>query len=354
MLNSLQAAFIRDELMTAKNPLFIHDDDPDGLCSFLLLYRQRKEGKGAILNSAPKLDERFLRKVEEVNPDKIFVLDIPIVEQEFIDKVNRPIFWLDHHQPLERHNIHYFNPRIKDPHAYYPTTAMAYQITQNPEDLWIAMVGCLADWYLPNFVEQFKEKYPDLLQETGDLTKLVYHQPIGQLVKLFFFILKGPTQDVRKSIKILTRIQSPEEITKQETAQGKFLWKRFKQINHHYEILLKEAKKQVNRSNILLFFYLDNQWSFTPNLANELTSLYPKKVIVIGRKKSGSVKCSLRAQFPILESVEKALIGIEGYGGGHYNACGAVVKEDDWDRFFDNFKRELKSIEKEEAKEQTT
>ncbi len=348
MLTPQQAAFLKEELMSASNPLFIHDDDPDGLCSYLLLYRQRKEGKGAILNSAPKLDERFLRKVEEVSPDKIFVLDIPIVEQEFIDKANRPIFWLDHHQPLERTKIHYFNPRIQNPDAYYPTTAMAYQVTQNPEDMWIAMVGCLADWYLPNFVDQFKEKYPELLLETGDLTKLVYHQPIGQLVKLFFFILKGPTAEVRKSIKILTRIQSPYEITKQQTAQGKFLWKRFQQINKHYEVLIKEAKKQVNKSSILLFFYLDNQWSFTPNLANELTSLYPTKVVIIGRKKSGSVKCSIRAQFPILGALEKALVGIEGYGGGHNNACGAVIKEEDWERFFENFKREIKPLEEKE------
>lgn len=342
MLTPTQVALLQQELKTAKNPLFIHDDDADGLASFLLLYRVYREGKGIIHKAAPRIDARMLRKVEELNPDKIFILDVPIVEQEFIDGAKRPIFWIDHHQPLERKNIHYFNPRLKDPHAYVPTTRMAYQVSANPNDLWIAVAGCLADWYLPDFLDQFETKFPHLVKNSKDLEDAVYHQPIGKMVKVFFFLLKGPTSEVRKSIKILTKIQSPDEILLQTTAAGKFLYTRFEQINQKYEVLLSEAKKQVNKSKILLFYYTDTQWSFTSNLANELTSLYPHKVILIARHKSGEMKCSLRAQFPIREKLEKALVGINGTGGGHDNACGTVIKEEDWERFLENLQEELK------------
>lgn len=340
MLTEKEITFLRQELATAKNPLFIHDDDADGLASFLLLYRIHREGRG-ISPKTGKLDKTFVQKVEEINPDKIFVLDIPVMDQEFIDAVKRPIFWIDHHQPLDRKKVHYFNPRLKDPDAYIPTTRMAWQVSENPDDLWIATLGCLADWYMPDFIADFIKKHSPLLPKKKDLTDAVYKQPVGKLVKMLFFLLKGPTSEIRKSVKILTRIKTPEEIINQETAAGKFLWKRFLNINERYEKLLADAKKYVDKDKFYLYFYGENEWSFTANLANELTQLYPEKVIIICRRKGGEMKCSFRAHFPILEPLQKALEGVKGFGGGHPVACGAVIKEEDWELFLQHFKHEV-------------
>ncbi len=340
MLTEKEVKFLKQELSSAKNPLFIYDGDADGLASFLLLYRINREGRGHVLKASPKVDINMLRKVNEYNSDKIFILDIPKVEREFVDKAKRPIFWIDHHHPINLKNVHYYNPRLKDPDAYIPTSRMAYQISQN--DLWIATVGCLADWHLPDFIEKFSKQYPNLLPKVKDLKDAVYKQKVGKLVKLFFFLLKGKHHDVTKSIKILTRIKSPEEILQQTTSQGNFLYKRFQKINQMYEEMLKEAKKSVTKEKVVVFYYTEKQWSFTTNLANELTVLYPKKVIIVCRKRSGQMKCSLRAQKEILPAVEKALQGVEGYGGGHKNACGAVIHEDDWDQFLNKFTEGVK------------
>lgn len=341
MLTTIEIDYLRKELASAKNPLFFYDDDPDGLCSFLLMYRIQREGTGILVKSAPKLDLQLYRKVEELTPDKIFVLDIPILEQEFVDKANRPIFYIDHHQPLTLHKVHYYNPRIMDPEAYLPTTRMAYQVNGRSEDLWIATIGCLADWYMPDFIEEFIAAYPHLLPKKNDLADAVYHQPIGKLIRIFSFLLKGPTLEVRRCVKILTRVNSPDEILQQTTTQGKFLYKHFQSINHHYEALLKAARKKVSRSKILLFSYTEKQCSFTSDLSNELSSLYPKKVIIIARHKSNEMKCSLRAKIPIDQALKVALEGLRGYGGGHPNACGTVVHEEDWDTFLARFKEEL-------------
>ena len=341
MLTQKQIDFLREELKTAKNPLFIHDDDADGLCAFQLLYRINREGKGIPLKTSSTLDVRLLRKVQEINPDKIFVLDIPIVDQEFIDKVNVPIFWIDHHPPLERNKVHYFNPRIADPDAYVPTTRMAWQISQNPDDLWIAAAGCLADYHLPDFIDEFRRKYPEWVPEKADLPAIIFKHPMSKLIRFFFFIQKGSNDDVHKSLKILLKIKSPGEIFNQESSAGKFLCKRFIYINQKYESLLEQAKKSVTDSKLFIFYYTEDQWSFTANVANELTSLYPQKIVIIARRKSGEMKCSVRAQSPIIGPLQKALVGIKGYGGGHPNACGAMVKEEDWERFLENFRREL-------------
>lgn len=341
MLSEKQAAFLRQELEAAKNPFFFYDSDADGLSAFLLLYRMHREGKGISINTST-LTSQSLRKVVELHPDKIFILDIPKVDQEFLDGVKRPVFWLDHHQPQERQFVHYYNPRVHDPDAYVPTTRMTWQVSQRSEDLWIAMVGCLADWYWPDFAVEFQQRYPMLLSEDVDLAKAVYHSPIGTLVKMFFFLQKGQAGEVHQSVKVLTRIHSPEEILQQQTAQGKFLFQRFQKINQKYEVLLQQARKCATRSDILIFNYAEHQWSFTANLANELTVLYPKKVIIIARKKGGEMKCSLRAQHRIVDTVERSLVGLNGFGGGHANACGVVVKEEDWEVFLKRFKEEIR------------
>jgi len=140
---------LREELENCKNPLFFFHDDPDGLCSFLLLYRYVKEGHGKVFKAKPGLGVNFVRKVEEYMPDKIFILDIPIVDQEFIDKVKVPIVWIDHHGPYDRNNVHYFNPRVHDNNDARPTTYQCYLIAG--EESWESLIGCLGDWYLPDF-----------------------------------------------------------------------------------------------------------------------------------------------------------------------------------------------------------
>jgi len=342
MLTAKQIKFLREELATAKNPLFFYDGDGDGLASFLLLYKMHREGKSYSLRTTSVLDDKFLRKVDEWQPDKIFILDIPIVTQEFLDGAKRPVFWIDHHPVLDRKKVHYFNPRIKDPDVYIPTSRLCWQITTRKEDLWIAATGCLADWYMPNFIGKFVKEYPQFLPKKFGLARTVFKEKVGMLVKMFFFLLKGHSSDINKAIKVLSRINSPDEIFNQETAQGKFLYKHFEKINQKYEVLLSKAKESVTRSKLILFFYSEDHWSFTANLANELVANYPKKYVIIARRKSGKVKCSLRGE-NVVSPLKDALQPIRGVGGGHPNACGAVIDEEDWDQFLEIFKERIKT-----------
>ncbi len=346
MLTPAQVQLLKEELKTAKNPLFIHDDDADGLCSYLVLYHIHREGRNFIPKNGKKLDAGYLKYIQEMNPDKIFVLDIHDIDQEFLDKIKRPVFWIDHHEPKERTNVHYFNPKIKDPDSYFPTTRMAYQVSENPDDLWIATAGCLADYHLPDFIDEFRARYPWLLKKKRNLPETIYKEKVGQLVKLFFFMLKGPTSEVKESLKNLRKVKDVSEIFNKTTPEGAQLCERFERLNGYYENLLKDVRKKATRSDVLLYEYTDSQWSFTANLANELTILYPKKVIIISRKKGDDYKCSLRAQFPIAGAVEKALVGVQGYGGGHPNACGAVIKEESWNLFLKQFKEEVKKLKR--------
>ena len=246
MLTDKEVKILRKEIGEAKNPLFFFDDDQDGLCSFLLLYKINREGKGTMVKSAPILDLKFLYKVKENNPDKVFILDMPIVKQEFLDEIKVPVFWIDHHQPLKLKKVTYFNPRIKNPNIYCPTTRIAYQINPDKENLWIAMVGCIGDYHLPDFTPEFIKEYPNLLNKKSTIDDAIYKDKIGELVRIFSFLFKGKTSDTNKCVKILTRIKSPYEILEQSTPAGKYLYKKFENVNKRYFELINKAKEKKN------------------------------------------------------------------------------------------------------------
>ena len=108
-LSKKQVAELREHLDNCKNPLFFFDDDQDGLSAFLLLYRYKREGHGIVVKTSSKLGTVFSNKVKEYNPDKVFILDIAEVAQEFIDAIKVPVVWVDHHGPFQRENVKYFN-----------------------------------------------------------------------------------------------------------------------------------------------------------------------------------------------------------------------------------------------------
>ncbi len=341
-LTQKQIKQIREELDSCKKPLFFFHDDADGLCSFLLLYRYIKEGKGIIIKTTPKIDEKFLRKVEEYDPDKIFIVDIALVDQEFIDKAKTKIIWIDHHTPLKRRNVLYFNPRVKDKDANIPVSYWCYKVVK--QDLWISMMGCIGDWYWPDFTEKFKEKYPDLLdKKINDSETALFESKLGKLIAIMNFSLKGSTHQAMQCAKIFTRINSPYEILNQETPAGKFLFKKYKRVQEAYKDLLSKAIKQKSEGKILLFQYSEDSMSLTKDIANELLHKFPDKIIIIARENEGNMKMSLRSKGNVIlpPILEKALTGVEGYGGGHEYACGASVKKEDFKRFIEAIWKQL-------------
>ncbi len=332
---------IKQELDDCKNPLYLFHDDPDGLISFLLLYRYKREGHGSMVKASPNIDEKFLKKVQEYDPDKIFILDIAMVDQEFIDKAKTPIVWIDHHFPLKRSNVKYFNPRVRL-NRNLPTSYICYKTVM--QDIWLAMIGCIGDWHIPDFAEEFNKDYPNLLPEKLEKPEQGYFQSeVGRLIKMISFNLKGQTKQAMKAVDALTKIKSPYEILKKETENGRLIYKNYKNIDTYYKELLSEVSKEHILGKMLIFIYPERKCSLTKELSNELIYKNPDKIVIVGREKSGDIRMSLRsATVPINIILENALKSVNGYGGGHEYACGANVKKEDFDKFISNIQEQLK------------
>ncbi len=344
---------IRQTLDDCKRPLFFFDDDPDGTCAFLLLYRYKREGKGMPVKSSPNLTADFLSKVREYEPDLIIVLDKPMIDQDFLDGAGCPVVWIDHHGHCKREKVRYYNPRDNDPKDITSTTINAFYVVQQPkEDMWIGMMGGVGDWQLPPFTKEFCELYPDLLDKDVKRPEdALFASSLGRLIKILSFVIKGKTSEVMKCIKILTRIKSPYEILREETAQGRFIMKRAKHIEERYDELLKLAMKKLSDDPLLIFRYTDEKMSFTKEMSNELLYKFPDKIIIVGREKSGDMKTSMRSRDYLLPPlVQKALEGLEGYGGGHEHACGVNVKVEQFETFIEQFRAAMKEQGKERKK----
>ena len=324
---------LRQEL-ECRNPLYFFHDDPDGLSSFLVLYRHIKEGKGIVVKSHPSVDGKFLRKVAEYHPDKIFILDLAAVSDDFLEEVKVPVVWVDHHMPQKPRGAHYFNPRLTT--GNIPVSRVCYEAVK--QDLWIAMTGIVGDWFYDPVAKAFSEAYPDLLPaHLRDPAQILFDTPIGKLARIFSFVLKGSTDDAMKCVKILTRIDQPQEILDQTSSRGQYLYKRFERINKEYQELYQQACAKASKSPFLTFVYPGSKMSFTGDLSNELLYRFSEKTIIVGREKSGEVKCSVRSRVKILPMVQKSLVGVRGYGGGHEYACGVAVHSEDFERWLASF-----------------
>ncbi|MGB9708083.1 MAG: DHH family phosphoesterase [Candidatus Pacearchaeota archaeon] len=347
MLSHKQLEEARDYLERAQNPLFFFDNDVDGLASFLLLRRFCGKGKGIAIKSFPQLNVAYARKIHEFKPDYIFVLDKPLIDKEFRDEAqqkNIPIIWIDHHPAPDychEAGIHYFNPLLvevkeKSEKENVPTSYVCYKLTRKKEDEWIAVIGCLSDWFIPEFAEDFAKEYPDLFMPTKNVAKALYETELGRIIKMLNFALKDRTSNVVRMLKNLLTLNSPREIL-DVNPKTISIHKRYKQISRRYEKILNRAKELAKSHRKLLFFQYGGDLSLSSEISNELIYLFPDKIIVVAYIKGAKANVSIRGMLMDVRALTaKALKDIESTSGGHEHACGATLQVEELPRFRDN------------------
>ena len=335
MLTETQKEEIRTALEKAENPLIIHDDDADGLCSFLQFYKHGNKGKGVVVKSTPRVDERFLSVVTSLVPDVIFILDIAEVEQDFVDKVTAPIYWIDHHELADVKGVKYYNPKQNKAGDNTCISKLSYDIFG--EHLWIAATGTIGDWQLPEDLRTIiQTQLPEYLP--AHITKpeqALFESTFGKLAMIMNFCLKGDMKKVHQNIKALMQITAPEELLNQTSKQGQQIMKLVGKVYEEYTVLLKRAIAQASDDPFLIFTYEEKRISLSGELSNELLYRFPDKIIIVARRHGGEMKTSFRSGKGIIihDLLMEAIVGIQGRVGGHAHACGGVIKEEEWNRF---------------------
>src|SRR3989344_1086859 len=332
---------IKGHLENAQNPVFFYDNDCDGLCSFLILRRSLGRGKGVAVRSFPDLNAQYARKAKELNADYVFILDKPVVSKEFIEEVQNiglPIIWIDHHDvknefdACEFDNLFIFNSAKEGDLSGEPVTYLTYKISGRKTELWLAVIGCISDHYMPEFSEEFAEAYPDLWASVKDPFDVYFGTELGRIAQALNFGLKDSTSNIVKLQNFLILCNSPTEVLS-ELPSNYFFRKKYQEIKKKYEVLLDNAKKCLK--NKVLFFEYGGDLSISSEISNELSYLYPTKYIIVAYKKGIVSNISLRGKGVkgILEEILKYFE--DGRGGGHENAVGARIKTEDLEKFRD-------------------
>jgi len=335
MLNEKQVKEIKEHLEKSQNPLFFFDNDPDGLCSFLLLRRYIGRGRGIPVKSFPELNASYFRKVEELKADYVFVLDKPLISKEFLKEIeehNIPMVWIDHHEIQKEipKFIYYYNPFLND-NSNEPVTYLCYQVTKRKEDLWIAVAGSISDRFTPDFYSDFEKIYPDLSIKNKNAFDIFYLSQIGKISRIFSFGLKDRTTNVINMLKFLISVKTPYQAL-EDDLKNHSMHVRFNQINIRYQKLLKKAES-IKKSEKILFFQYGGDLSISSDLSNELSYKNPDKIIVVIYIAGVKANISVRGK-NVKEIVLKTIKNLEGAtGGGHNDAVGAQLKIEDLEIF---------------------
>jgi len=331
---------IRNELNTTQKPLILLDDDTDGICSYLQLYKYMNKGLGIIADGY--IDERYTDVVKHYNPDKVFIVDKAIIKQEFIDSIKQPIISIDHHQPLKLKNIKYYNPMNSEPKENPPASHITYQATK--KSLWIATIGTIADSHITNTIKEFAQQYPDIITKNEKINEQIFLNPkIRQLVLTFEFGLLGTEKEKNNFLNLLKKINSPYEILNSETEAGRQINQIYQKHNEKYEELLEIARKNKKDDSKFIILRYENKYGFSSQLSNQLLYENKDKIIIIARKKETNTVMSLRGagQNKILPALQQAKQGLNMMGGGHLYACGSSIINEQFELFLENFKKQF-------------
>jgi single-stranded DNA-specific DHH superfamily exonuclease len=346
MLSAEKLAEIRELLEKAQNPLFFFDNDIDGLASFLLLQRFRNRGKGVAIKSFPELSEDYSRKLHELKPDYIFVIDKPLIEKGFREAASQlgmPIVWIDHH-PVPSYTtepgISYFNPMNEKTPSNEPTSYLCYLATKKKEDEWIAVMGCISDWFIPEFAESFSKEYPDLLPFTQDPGRALYQTELGKIIKMLSFALMDRTTIVVQMLKNLLTLKNPRELL-EFTPKTASIHQRYNQINRKYEKLVEKAREIGANKSKLLFFQYGGELSLSGAVANELLYYHKEKMIVVAYIKGARANIAIRGVGDVRQFAIKAIEGMQGSCEGHKSSLGGTVSVEDLPKFRDNLLKAL-------------
>ncbi|MBU2576177.1 MAG: hypothetical protein KKF50_00465 [Nanoarchaeota archaeon] len=326
---------IREHLENSQNPLFFFDNDVDGLCAFLILQRAIGRGKGVAIKSFPDLKEQYLKKVEELNPDTIFILDKAELSKEFAEAVEKkgiPIIWIDHHETKTPKEIidktFYYNSHPSSE----PTTYIAQKVFNRQDDLWLAIIGCIGDVYMPDFAEDFEKASPELFNSKISAFDALNSTEIGKMVRMINFGLMDSITNVVQLIKYLFKAKNAYDLL-EENQYTKQFHKRYTQLNEFFNKQVKKAEENFYEKSPLIFFSYSGNTSMSSEISNRLFYNHRNKLVVVAFKRPEKVNISIRGK-NALEITKKAIEDIEGAtGGGHVEATGAMVPIDEFEKF---------------------
>lgn len=345
MLSQERLDTLKGLLQSAQMPVFLFDNDADGLCSFLIARRALGVGEGIPVRTYPSIDPASVDRAVGYGADVLVVLDKPFLSEVFIEKVRvsgLPLIVIDHHgvpQPdftVLGERCFVFNPALEKKGSDEPVSSLLYQALGRADDLWLAGAGCIADHYLPDFWEKLVASYPEYAHPVRHPFEGYYETDLGNIAQAFNFGLKDSLSAVKKLLTHLLRCTGPGDVLG-AAAPPSFITK----VTTLRTALEQHVQEAGTPENALLVYQYGGATSMSADIANMLSYRYPSAVIAVIYLKGNTANISLRGK-KVKAFFERLLPAFpSASGGGHAEAVGARFLAEDIPQFLEQLRGEL-------------
>jgi oligoribonuclease NrnB/cAMP/cGMP phosphodiesterase (DHH superfamily) len=331
MIDKKDLEVLKKEIEESTNPLFLFDNDPDGFCSGVILLKNFGKGNAFPIKSFPNIDDSLLEKIERFSPDKIFILDKPFIDENFFDLMNEKgieVFIIDHHEI-------FLTEKLKSKAKFFssyplsePTSFICQKICNNKSTEWISLIGCIYDVFLPDFIQEFQESYPEMIDSSIEISKIRYSSELGKITLILSLALKASNQTIQNMIELFLKASGPNAILI-EDEQNRYLHRRYNQLNKIIERNVEKTKVYGD----LVYLEYSGEYSLSSDIANFLFFKYPDSFIVVCYKKYDAINISFRGEGSKSFTKEVVEKFEHSTGGGHELACGLRITRDSFDGF---------------------
>ncbi|MBW2987438.1 DHH family phosphoesterase [Candidatus Woesearchaeota archaeon] len=326
-----------------------YDNDPDGVCSGVLLYKALKNLLGCepvIFECAPHDEtsyyDEIIVRLKRKNVNKIFILDLVVESRhEVMKKLEEfaELVIIDHH-PLEK-NISSDRTIFIKPELYviginptrYCTTKQVFDLLSHVIDIskyeWLAVMGIIGDYAYDSwqdFMEHCFRKY-DVKEEPD-----IYQTMFGKATRYLNYVRTIDNKEVKEVAEYLLKIE--------DFGTAFSILERYKKIEDEINKFIDGYEKfsEEYPEKDLLIVHVQTAYKINSSVATQLSrKRFPRKVVITYFFTDGHVWVSARRQDGKADMGKLLRKCIEGFeeanAGGHVPAAGCSILKEDWPEF---------------------
>ncbi len=364
--NDLGGAMLFLKSIKRKKVAVVSHDDSDGSCSAALVIRLLKKigTNNKILNfstrGSPSISDDLMKNIISERPDVVITCDFAgglDRSAHVFDKEGIRCLMIDHHVVQDYkfpEGCVYLNPQLDG--KTMPCSAFIYDLcmrmTDFEENLWIAAVGTIEDFGAAerkDLIEKCMKKYPELFEKKDIDNRKLFDTTFGLVGKI---IGSAPSwasyQGAELATKVLLEVDSPRDFLDLNNKDVKMLYEKFEMIDLDVKKAVRQFDEKNEKDGRVRMLTISSEYPIKSKVSTIISAKdeYYKDVIVVVEENTKSVSMSLRNQsgdFDLDSIIRESLSGLEGAGGGHRKAAGAVVAKKDFDAFMEKFKGKVNS-----------
>ncbi len=363
--NDINSAIMFLKGIKGKKVIVVSHDDSDGSCSASLLIRLLRKIESRVnvsyfsTRGSPSISEGLMKDIIAKRPEVVitcdFAGDIDKAAQILAQEDIRCLM-IDHHIVSDYkfpEDTIYINPLLSG--KTMPCAAFIYdicnQIFDFKDNLWIAGVGTIEDFGASDrkdIIEACMKQYPELFEKKDMDNSKLFDTTFGLVGKI---LSSAPSWDSYKGsalvTKVLLDVNSPRDFLGLENKNVRMMFEKYQIIEKD----IRNAVRQFEDESLVSGALRHHIMSFEYPIKSKVSTIVSAKkehyneVIAVIEEKTNTYSMSLRNQsgdFDLNGIVRESLEGLEGTGGGHKKAAGAVVVKKDFDVFMGRLKERIK------------